>query len=130
MLPRVVMIHKHWSTYIVHCKWSVLMDTVNYITIFLRITLLFSVVDLQTMYTCHLLCVYRNCQSSWSFCRLCMPLHRSLDHTLLDGRANFVYFYWSLWRGLVMIYLCILWRFLVTWVHADILTTPLMGKLL
>ena len=123
------MVHKHWSTYIVHCKWSVLMDTVNYITIFLRITFLFSVVDLQTRHACRLLCIHRNCWSSWSFCRLCMPLHRTLYHTLLDGRANFVYFYWPLWRGSVIIYLCILWRFLVTWVHADVLTTPLMRKL-
>ena len=38
-----------------------------------------------------------------------------LYYTLLDGRASFVYFYWPLWRGPVTIYLCILWRFLVTW---------------
>ena len=58
-----------------------------------------------------------------------MPVHWMLYHTLLDGRANFVYFYWPLWRGSVIIYLCILWRFLVTWVHADVLTTPLLRKL-
>ena len=131
------MVYKHWSPYIVHCKWSVLMDTVNYITIFLRITFLFSdslmctsvVVFLQTRHTCHLLFIHRNCWSSWSFSRLRMPLHGVLYHTLLDGRANFIYFYWPLLRGLVIIYICILCRFLITWVHANVLTTPLMRKL-
>ena len=101
------MVHKHWSTYIVHCKWSVLVDTIKYITILIWITLLFSVsfactsifIDLQTGYTRCLLCTHRNCGSSWSSCNLCVPLHRTLYHTLLNGRANFIYFYWRLWRG-------------------------------
>ena len=58
-----------------------------------------------------------------------MSLYRTLYDTLLNGRAYFVYFYWRLRRGSVIVYLCILWRFLVTWIHANILTTPLMRKL-
>ena len=134
--PRVVVVHEHWSAYIVHCKWSVLMDTVNYITIFLRITFLFSVplmctavvVDLQTRHACRLLCIHRNCWSSWSSCSLCMSLYRTLYYALLNGRAYFVDFYWGLWRGSVIVYLIILWRFLVTWIHTNVLTTSLVRK--
>ena len=137
MLPHVVMVYKHWPTYIIQCKWSAFVDTVKYVTLLVLVTFLFSVslactatfVDLQVGYTRCLLCTHRNCWSSWSFCSLCMSLYQMLYHTLLDGRANFIYFYWPLWRGSVIIYLCILRRFLVTWVHANVLTTPLMRKL-
>ena len=133
--PRIVVVHKHWSTYIVHCKWSVLMDTVNYVTILIWITFpLFACaavsIDLQARYTRCLLYIYRNCWSSCSFtCSLCVSLNWTLYHTLLDGRSNFVDFYWGLWRDSVMVNLCILWRFLVTWIHANILTAHLVREL-
>ena len=115
-----------------HRSLSVLMDTVKYVTILIWITFLFFTciaifIDLQIRYSRYLLCIHRNCWSSCSFtCSLCMSLHWTLYHTLLDGRSNFVHFYWCLWRGSVIVYLCILWRFLVTWIHANVLTTSLV----
>ena len=131
------MVHKHWPTYILQCKWFAFVHTVKYVTIFVLVTFSFSVsvactatfVDLQVGYTHCLLCTHRSCWFSLSSCSLCMSLHRTLYHTLLDGRANFIYFNWPLWRGSVIVYLCILWRSLVTWIHANVLTTPLMRKL-
>ena len=129
------MVHKHWSSYIVHCKWSVLMDTVNYVTIFLRIPFLLFIcaavsIDLQTRYTHFLLYIDRNCCSSCSFtCSLCVSLHWTLYHTLLDGRSNFVDFYCGLWRDSVIVNLCILWGFLVTWIRTNVLMTSLLRKL-
>ena len=58
-----------------------------------------------------------------------MSLHRALYSALLNGRSNFIDFYWGLWRDSMMVNICILWRFLVTWIHANILTAHLMREL-